>query len=173
MIFSEESVYWWHLLTEKLKGSRMKFARNGKGIKRNKRLRFDLFLDIRIISSWNPSVFLSTSTIILCMKGAGGGGVGGSLYDVISCLAAWSHVFVGSLCPWSHVSSRTVSVHGSLSKGSLSKGYLSRKVSAWGSLYGRGRLCRESSPGIRKAGSTHPTGMLSCLQLKYLAVARI
>ena len=41
----------------------------------------------------------------------------------------------------------------------------------------RGSLSREVSvgrrTGLKKAGSTHPTGMLSCLQLKYLVIARI
>ena len=48
---------------------------------------------------------------------------GGSLYDVISCLAAWSHVPSGGVS----VSGQMfliggVSVRGSLSRGSLSKG---------------------------------------------------
>ena len=30
----------------------------------------------------------------------------GPLYDVTSCLVAWSHVPSGGLCPWSHVPSR-------------------------------------------------------------------
>ena len=39
--------YRWYLLSEKLTGSMVKFARNGKRINRNQRLRFDLFLDIQ------------------------------------------------------------------------------------------------------------------------------
>ena len=35
-----------------------------------------------------------------------GGWVGGSLYDVTFCLAAWSPVPSRGLCPWSHVPSR-------------------------------------------------------------------
>ena len=70
---------------------------------------------------------------------------GGSLYDVTSCLAAWSHVPSGgslSLVTCSFgglylgVSVQGVSVWGSLSGGSLSRGFLSggslsRRVSSW------------------------------------------
>ena len=61
---------------------------------------------------------------------------GGSLYDVTSFPAAWSHVPSRGLCPWSHVPFRGVSVHWVCPLGSL----LSR---------------------IRQAGGTHPTLMFS------------
>ena len=64
----------------------------------------------------------------------------GCLYDVTSCLAAWSHVPSGGLCPWSHIPSGKS---------------LSRRVR-------EGGLCRET-PGIRKAGGLHPTVMVSCV----------
>ena len=72
-----------------------------------------------------------------------------SLYDVTSCLATWSMFLLGGLCLWFHVPSG-----GSLSLGggSLSRG--------WGDLC-PGGLCRET-PRIRKVGSKHPIGMLSC-----------
>ena len=92
---------------------------------------------------------------------------GWSLYEVTSCLVAWSHVPSGGcLCLWSHVPSRWV--HGGLcARGSLSKGSLSGKgglcvgglcarglcagvsvlggLCAWGSLSGRGSLSRKVS----------------------------
>ena len=73
---------------------------------------------------------------------------GGPLYDVIFCLAAWSHVPSRGLCPWSRVPG------GSLCKG-LCLGSLSRE-----SPY------RDTPPPqIRKVGGMHPTGMLSYLKL--------
>ena len=50
----------------------------------------------------------------------------GSLYDVSSCLAAWSHVPSGGLYLWSHVSSRGLCPR-SLSMGALSGESLSRR----------------------------------------------
>ena len=64
----------------------------------------------RYASYWNA--FLLLMSVILSTSGQRGGG---SLYDVTSCLAAWSHVpSGGSLCLWSHVPLR-----GSLSKEGL------------------------------------------------------
>ena len=54
----------------------------------------------------------------------------------------------GGLCLWSHVPFK-----GSLPGKSLSRGGLCR---------GTGRWVSRETPGIRKAGGTHPTGMLSC-----------
>ena len=62
----------------------------------------------------------------------------GSLHDVISCLAAWSHFpSRGSLSPVSW------SFWGSLSRGSLSRGLFFRGVSVQGDLCLRGSLSRE------------------------------
>ena len=87
---------------------------------------------------------------------------GWSLYGATSCPGG---LCPGGLCPGGSLSggslSREVSVQGGLCLGVSVQGSLSRGVSV-------GR-----PPGIRKAGSTHPTGMLPCLQLKYLAIARI
>ena len=73
---------------------------------------------------------------------------------------------LGDLCPGGLCAggfmSRSVSVQGGLCPGMS----LFRGLCLGGISVGR-------PPGIRKAGSTHPTGMLSCLQLKYLAIARI
>ena len=55
---------------------------------------------------WGKVMFLH-KTIILFIGEAG-------LYDVISCLAAWSHVPSRGLCLWSHVPPRGVSVSGSM-----------------------------------------------------------
>ena len=85
---------------------------------------------------------------------------------------------LGSLC-------LGVSAWESLSRGSLSRGSLSREVSVQGvsvqgfstceSLFGslrlgvsvQGGLWRET-PRIRKVGSTHPIGMLSCFRNDYV-----
>ena len=118
----------------------------------------------------------------------------GSLCDVISCLAAWSHVPSRgslSLVPCSfqgvsvqgvsvqRVSDQGVSLQESLSRGqglcpegaSVQRGSISRGISVHRgvsvqrkSLFRRG-LCRKTPPRIRKAGGTHPTEMLSCLFL--------
>ena len=56
---------------------------------------------------------------------------GGALY-VASCLAAWSHVPFGGLCPWSHVPSKESLPGESLSKGGLCRNQKSvRYASYW------------------------------------------
>ena len=84
----------------------------------------------------------------------------GSLHDVISCLAAWSHVpsrgfSVPGPMVLLGVSVLGVLVQRSLFQGGLCPGSLSRGV------FVQGGSLRPSR--IRKAGGTHPTGMLSCL----------
>ena len=66
------------------------------------------------------------------------------------------------LCPWSHVLSRGVSIQGSL-LGGLCPGGLCPRVSV------QGGLCRDTFPGIRKAGSMHPTRLLSCSDVKLIS----
>ena len=68
-------------------------------------------------------VIISEACVILVM-----GWGWWSLYDVTSCLAAWSHVPSWGFCLWSHVPSM-----GSLFRGSLSWG-LCLGVSVYGSL---------------------------------------
>ena len=57
---------------------------------------------------WGRVIFSGRVSVILS-----GGGGGGFLHDVTSCLAVWSHVPSGGVCAWSHVPSR----RGSLSRG--------------------------------------------------------
>ena len=87
----------------------------------------------------------------VCLRGKGV-----YLYDVTSCLAAWSHDPSGGLCALSHVPSRGSAYGGD--------GVCLQRASAYrgggGSAY-RGAV-RQTSSGTRKASSTHPTGMLSC-----------
>ena len=74
-------------------------------------------------------VIISEACVILVM-----GWGWWSLYDVTSCLAAWSHVPSWGFCLWSHVPSM-----GSLFRGSLSGG-LCLRVSVQGGFC-RGDLC--------------------------------
>ena len=85
-------------------------------------------------------------------------------------VSVWRHFLSGclvpcsfrrGLCTWSHVPSEGVS-WGSLSGG----GALCLGV---GGIC-LGSLCRKTSPKLRKTGSVHPTGMLSCLSLNSLNV---
>ena len=106
---------------------------------------------------------------------------GGGLYDVTSCLAAWSHVpsrgslclvpcsFYGGLYPgglyyvtsclaaWFHAPSVGVSVSGPMF-------LLGKSLSA--GLYPGGSLSGWTSPHPRRAGGMHPTGMLSYYRLQ-------
>ena len=69
------------------------------------------FVKKRANEVWGKVMFLH-----ICHSVHGGGGCLWSLYDVTSCLAAWSHVaFQGGLCLWSHVPSGKSPSRGSLS----------------------------------------------------------
>ena len=104
----------------------------------------------------------------------------GSLYDVTSCLAAWFHVPSGGslfLVPYSYWGL----CQGGLCQGGLCLGSLCRRVSVQGGLCPRGVSVQGGSlskgglcPGVsvqgvslqrppinKKAGSMHPTGILS------------
>ena len=104
---------------------------------------------------------------IACKRSLGQGNVfapvchsvqGGSLYDVTSCLAAWSHIPSG----------------GSLSRGSLSgvsvQGGSLSGVSVGGGVFVQGGSLSGGSlsggpPVWLRAGGTYPTGMHSCCLL--------
>ena len=80
---------------------------------------------------------------------------GGSLYDVTSCLAAWSHVPSRDSLP--PLGGGSASGGRSASRGSAFRGGLYPWVCLQGEDGGG-----QPPPQIRKAGGTHPTGMFFC-----------
>ena len=70
-----------------------------------------------------------------------------SLYDVTSCLAAWSHVLPRGSSSWSNVPSRRAYVQGGLW--------------GWGSLSGDGVLCLEMGLSVWEWGVSVQRGSLS------------
>ena len=78
-------------------GSRTKFARNGKGTNRNKRLHFDLILDIRTNFILKPINFLSTSAIGDFQKCTGSSYVYVTIYGHKKKVCLEQNISIGSI----------------------------------------------------------------------------